>query len=191
MEYKKLPDLLACVRSGRFADQLRGMRDSYEINWLLIEGRVDCVGPKQVLKYKTDDHRWRASDGRVTYAELVTWTMTMCMRAGVLVWRTETQEESVSWLRGLNVWCTGKEWSDHRAHLDWYTPPLPHPPWEKPSTLQKVAAQLPGVGAVRSGEVAKYFKSIQEMACALPEDWVKIPGVGKTTAAKIVKAVKG
>src|SRR3990170_3568798 len=50
IEYKKIPDLIACVRSGRFADQLRGMRDTYLISWLLIEGRLKGVGSKEQLK---------------------------------------------------------------------------------------------------------------------------------------------
>jgi len=49
-EYKKLPDAFQCLRDGRYAAQLRGMRDAYEVNWLLLEGRFqkDWRGHLQV-----------------------------------------------------------------------------------------------------------------------------------------------
>ncbi len=190
VEYKKLPDLLACVRSGRFADQLRGMRDSYAVNWLLIEGEVSHFTPKEPLRYKVDGRKWREADARLSYTEMATWVMTMSAKAGVLVWQTPTQEASVVWLRGLHLWCTSRDWEEHRADSAWYSAPLPSLVGEPP-LVQRVAAQLPGVGITRSIEVAKRFATVKELACALPSEWVKIPGIGKGTAAKIVKAVNG
>jgi hypothetical protein len=49
IEIKQWDDVLMCVRSGRFADQLRRMRDLYEVRWLLIEGR--CLPDKKGFCY--------------------------------------------------------------------------------------------------------------------------------------------
>src|SRR3990172_8032648 len=101
VEVKKLGDLLASMRSGRFADQLRGMRETYNIRWLLLEGRLNGVEKGEFLKVKYGT-RWVERPGRFSYQEVVGWSLTMALKGGCLLWRTEDQDETVEWLRGLN-----------------------------------------------------------------------------------------
>jgi excinuclease UvrABC nuclease subunit len=62
----------------------------------------------------------------------------------------------------------------------------------KPTLARRVAAQLPGVGEVRSAEVARVFGTLESMVEASPKDWAtKVDGIGKTTAGKIYSAIHG
>ena len=58
VEHKQWSDVLACVRSGRFAEQLRGMKREAHVNWLLIEGRLR-VEASGALSLMTDHGTWR------------------------------------------------------------------------------------------------------------------------------------
>jgi len=190
VEVKQWDDVMACVRNGRFADQLRGMHAAYEVNWLLIEGRIKAVG-KEVAIRKGD--RWYAPPGRMSYQELTGWLLTMCSAAGVLLWRTESQQESVEWLRSLYWWWVSKDYEQHRAHLDFYLPPVtdgPIAPWQEPSLVVKLASVLPGIGSKLAYRVAEEFESIAEMIDAPAERWQTVEGIGPKRAEQLVRAIR-
>jgi len=189
VEVKKLSDVLACMRDGRFAEQLRGMSESFEVKWLLIEGRMRGVSDVIQVAHGS---RWR-NDGHYRYQEFVSWLMTMCQRGGVLLWRTENQEESVAWLKALYHWWTLKSYEEHRAHLNHYQPQLLGgiTPFEPPTLVQKVAVCLPGIAGTRSKAISLRFSSIREMAKADEKEWSSIDGIGKRGAKKLVEALNG
>ena len=191
VETKKLNDVLTCMRDGRFAEQLRGMRDSFEVSWLLIEGRLRGTLPHEVMEIAFKS-KWR-SDGKYRYQEFVSWLQTMCIRGGVLLWRTENQDETVAWLRSLWVWWTAREYEEHRAHLDFHRPEAIGgiTPFEPPSLVQRCAMTLPGIGGTLSVQVARQFASVRKMCLADEAEWCKIPKIGKAKAKKIVKALGG
>ena len=83
VELKRLSDAFQCLRDGRFAAQLRGMRETYEVSWLLLEGRFqkDKRGHLQVFS----KNRWQKAHGAVTYQEFAAWLQTMMMRGGALL----------------------------------------------------------------------------------------------------------
>ena len=188
VEYKTFEDVVQCVRNGRFADQLRRMRASYHVSWLLVEGRVRVDG--RHLQVRRGE-KWFTLPGGVTYQEMAAWLDTMVMCGGVLVWRTEDRAESVRWLRTLEMWWQ-KDWSCHSAHTDWYTPPLAggNPFDGGPSLAQRWAHELPGIGGKKAVEVAKHFGSAKKLACASQEEWSSIPLVGKKGAAAVVAAIE-
>jgi len=185
-EYKKLPDAFQCLRDGRFAEQLRGMREGYEVCWLLLEGRFqkDKYGHLQVFA----KNRWQKAHGGINYQEFAAWLMTMVMRGGVLIHHTEDQYETVEWLRTFHLWWTKKEYADHRAHLANYTPEILGgvTPFERPTAVQLAASALPGVGPARSVALAKRFKSVRELACATEEELLECEGIGKKGAKKLL-----
>ena len=190
VEYKSIEDTIQCMRNGRFAEQLRGMKESFEVCWLLIEGRWEHFEPKESLAVRRGN-TWFEVPGHVCYQEVAAWTASMAQSAGALLWRTETREESVAWLRALELWWTAKEYEEHRAHLEWYTPPIGTNPFEGPPPLvRRWANELPRVGPVMSGAVAERFKSARKMADATPEEWDEIAGIGKKLAANIVRAIE-
>jgi ERCC4-type nuclease len=195
-EYKKLHDVLACVRDGRFAEQLRGMRTRGEVNWLLIEGEWR-IGPGGALEVR-ERRGWETRAGH-TYQEVVSWLLTMTQRAGVLLHHTATEQESVAWLRSLYWWWTSKDFEDHQAHLDWYKPPYTaENPFDLkgPSVVQKVAAALLAQGATvdvggeRAKAVAAHFGTVRAMLDATALDWQAVPGIGPKIAKKLVEVTR-
>lgn len=187
IEYKKLSDVFSCVRSGRFAEQLRGMKANYQISWLLVEGELTGVGPGAILKTGAWP-KLRKADAGMTYAEFSSWIMSMALCGGVLLWRTRNKAESAAFVYGLEKWLA-RDWSSHGAHLAYYTPPI-EDSGREPGHVERVASVLPGIGSVRARAVAKHFSSIAEMVEAAEEEWVKVEGIGATTARKLVKALR-
>lgn len=187
VEIKSVEDAVQCMRNGRFAAQLRGMRESFEVSWLLIEGRV-LAGEKGMSVRRGE--RWYTIPGRVGYQEFAAWTQSMCQAGGVLLWRTETQAESVLWLRALELWWTTKEYEQHRAHLDYYQPPIVGNPFAEPSLALRVAACLPHIGGVKAERAAKHFGSVKKIVLASAEDWTYIKGIGGRVAADVVAAIE-
>ena len=189
VEHKKLDDLFQCIRNGRFADQLRKMRESYEVSWLCIQGRMQEVGGKLCIRRK---NRWKPVLGGVTLPEVLGYIQTISTVGGMLIWRSENQEESVEWLRSLNNWWTLKAWAQHRAHLDFYKPEqIGGNPLEQPSLTHKVASMLPGLGAARAYSAGQMFGTVREMVDADAETWQTVPGIGKKGAQTLVKALGG
>lgn len=187
VEIKKWPDALACMRNGRFAAQLRGMRRGYHVQWLLVEGRVrtNARGKLELLT----GARWQEIQGNYTPQEVAGWLLTMVQSGGVLPWFSESHSDSVAWLRSLWLWWSAKEWQEHRAHLEWFQPPLQVSPFEEPSLVEQVAAVLPGVGVTRARAVAVAFGTVRSMLEASQEAWIGVPGIGPRTAERIVAAL--
>lgn len=197
VEYKSIPDMLQCSRDGRFAEQLRAMRARYEVSWLLLEGewRYSPNGPLEVM----ESRGFRAARAGHTYQEVVAWHLTMIQRGGVLLWQTRDRTESVAWLRSLYWWWMSKDFEEHRAHLDWYTPPYcPDNAFDRsgPSVTQKVAAALLAAGptvdvnSTRAKAAAAHFPSVRAMVTADETEWRAVEGIGAKIAKRVVEAVK-
>lgn len=194
VEFKLVRDVMECVRTGRFAEQLRGMRGRYEISWLLIEGEWRIEGELVEVRERGG---WKER-GRYTYQEVAAWVLTMAQRGGVMLWRTRDRVESVAWLRAMFWWWTSKDFEEHRAHLAWYTPPYTaeHPFAEEPSVAQKVAAALLSrgpavdVNAERAKAAAAHFgDSVAAMLGADEKAWREVDGIGPKLARRVVEAV--
>lgn len=203
VEYKKLPDLLTCERDGRFAEQLRAMRQRYDVCWLLIEGEwrlgEEPYGRRQGDSLEVREKRgWENRAGH-SYQEIAAWVLTMAQRGGALVWRTRDQAESVAWVRSLYWWWTAKAFEEHRAHLMWYTPPwVPENPFElAPSVGRKVAAALLAQGpavdvnSTRAAAVAAHFGgSVRRMLTASEKEWREVEGIGAKIARRVMEVLK-
>lgn len=64
----------------------------------------------------------------------------------------------------------------------------------RPSITARFANEIDGIAGKRAREVAKYFKRPHNMTGATVEEWMRVPctpRIGKTTAERIVKDMKG
>ena len=189
VEHKKLPDLFQCIRNGRFADQLRKMREYYGVSWLVLEGRMRYRNGKLCI-WRANS--WKFQQGDVSLPEIFGYISTICQAGGILLMRTEDQSESVEWLRSLNNWWTVKKWEQHRAHLDFYKPEqIGGNPLLQPTLVQKVASMLPGLGVARAYAVSKQFDTISQMVQATALEWEAVEGIGKKGASNMVRAMGG
>jgi ERCC4-type nuclease len=196
VEFKTIPDVLACVRSGRFAEQARKMAGRYEVRWLLIEGEWQA-GADGLLEVR--ERRGFKERGRYTMQEAMAWMFTMAQRGGVLMWRTRDRAETVAWLRALYWWWTAKEFEEHRAHLNWYTPPYtPENPMDmaEPSMAIKVAAALLSQGPTvdvngeRARAAGSHFGSVRALMAADEKAWREVEGIGAKIAKRVVEVVR-
>ena len=194
IEIKQVSDVLKCVTDGRFAGhQLPGLCTTYELVWLVIEGSFRSDGRSGVLE---TFHRGRWSPyqigaRRFMFRELEHWLLTMEMKGGIRVKRTFNRDETADFLRNLYTWWTAKEWDEHRSHLAPNLSSLPDRALlVRPTLVRLVAKELPGIGWQKAEEVAKAFSSVLELAVAEEDDWADIAGIGKTTARKVVQAIR-
>lgn len=200
IEHKLWPDVLACVRSGRFAEQLRGMKREAHVCWLLIEGRIR-LGEGGRLEYSTDYNetydvaKWREADAGITFQEVAAWLMTMAQCGGALLWYTHSPQQSALWLRSLYYWWTFQAWEEHRAHKAWFEPPpLWENPYAEPPLALKIAAMLPGIGSERANAIIDVFgndthyPSAEEVTQAGTVALQKVPGIGKVVATRVWEA---
>lgn len=194
VEYKTLGDLLSCIVSGRFADvQLPGLRQAYELSWLLVEGiwRPGPNGELHTFTYgKWQSAPWTSKTWRI--GDLNHWLTTMEVIGGVHIARTASRVESAYWLKSLYSWWTAKQFEDHNSHRALKDPTLASNPFRVDVPLvERVAACLPGIGPKRATAVAEHFGSVSTLANAGVEAWEEIDGIGKTTASKVVAAIGG
>jgi excinuclease UvrABC nuclease subunit len=59
-----------------------------------------------------------------------------------------------------------------------------------PSLAFRVAAELPGIGWERAGAVSRRFTTVRQMVDAEADEWLTVPGIGKTIAARAVAALQ-
>jgi ERCC4-type nuclease len=202
IEYKTVGDLLSCINNGRFSGtQLPGLRRTYDVVYLLVEGGMRWKGRDLLVR---KGNKWGVvqwgNSGRAptSYSSPVHWLMTMEAVVGIKVHHTFDLRETVEWLVHLESWWD-KKWSSHNAHVAFdesgYRATLRSSPrtpeeWSR-EYVRLFAKELPGVGWARADAVSTYFATPTEMISASVKEWEKIPGIGKTTAERAVKALRG
>lgn len=191
IEVKTVQDVLACIGDGRFAGhQLPGLVAHYDQVWLVMEGtyRPSKEGILEVFRRGYWHGAYANKSSSAMYKGLDSWLMTMEIKAGVRFRRTGDRWETARVIADLYWWWT-RGWDEHKSHLAMHQTAPDALLLRKPGLLRKVAAQLPGVGWTRSQDVDRHFKSVREMACASPREWVKVPGIGKVLADRLFKAL--
>lgn len=204
IERKALKDFVNSYYSGRFAGhQLPGMLNpgaGFEVIYVILEGlwRVDIqsglISVPSMKKNQKGKFVWEdlevAGKGFM-YRDLEQILFTLEMKAGVNFRRTGNKPETGRFISALYHWWVDKEWEEHRSHLRFKTTEADKALLVKPSLCRLIAAQLPGVGWVKSGAVATRFGSVSNMVKATEKEWMEIEGIGKTMAKKIMMALDG
>lgn len=191
IERKTVPDLVHSLFTARLTGhQLPGMVDQYEFPWLLVEGDLRQNREGHLLAGRSP----LLVRGRpFLVSSLHRWLLTLELRAGVRVVHTADTRDTLQWIEALYRWFGSKAWEDHGGHLAMHDamPDADRALLIAPNLVQKMAAQLPGVGYERAMEVRKAFATPLEMVCADASQWRGIAGIGKILAARIVAALQG
>ena len=199
IERKVLSDMLASMRSGRFAGhQLPGLLTGYHTVYLLLEGVYRC-GDGGVLEKPA----WSRGGGRGTgwepvrlgtsgflYSELTNFLTSLENLAGLKIRHTASRAQTAQTIEGLYHWW-GKQWDAHKSLGVVYTPGQQTLDLTPLTLIRKVAVQLPGVGWQKSVAIDRKWKSVLDMVIADQEDWESLPGFGKLMAKQIVDALRG
>lgn len=191
VERKRLNDLLTSMTSGRLSGhQLPGLLSSYDIVYLIVEGLWRAC-PRSGILEKPNARGWGPVQlGSRTFMAKEIWSYlnTLQILAGVYIWRSGTARATAQWITNLYHWWNSKPVDAHKSHT------APHIACaqlvnKKLSLVQRVAAELPGVGFGRSKAVANRFGSLLEMVMADEKAWRGIDGIGKTLSKRIVKEI--
>lgn len=192
IERKKIPDMVACIHSGRYLNQARNSVDHGFNRLVIIVEGVVRPGETGLLETipDSDPLRWVPVMPETTYYRFNQYLDQLSLYCGILVKRSETVMETAAQVMSLYrmLQCHPEE---HKSLNQMYVEP-PGRAWlVKPSLVRRVAHELPGIGWERSGEVAGHFKSVREMCMAGEEEWGSIPGIGRKTARGVVSAIGG
>lgn len=204
VERKKIRDLINSITKGRLAGkQLPGIVKNYDQAWLVVEGEGRYHGEGQVLQDRgyvrggkkgkwsnpTKSYAWRdVSLGRkgFTRSQIQGWLHSAEMMTGVRVWHTRDEKDTVQWLVALHNWWQ-KHLDGHKSMQAMAQVQLKG--GREPKLMEKVTAQLPGIGPERCIEVARKFKNLKALTEATEKDWMEIDGIGKTIAKRMVETV--
>lgn len=193
VELKQVSDALNSMTTGRFAGhQLIGMLEEYDISYLLVFGAYRACPKSGILQFPRK-RGWsdaRIGRRRFMWRDFETWLITLETKTALKVRKARDKREAAHLIKTLHSWWTSKDYEKHRSHL------ALHEAREsvslvKPSLLRKVSACLPGIGWDRSRSVEKHFGSVFEMVVADEKEWLKVDGIGKGIAKKVVKEMGG
>lgn len=193
VEIKKTRDALQCMCDGRFAGhQLPGLVSSYGLVWLVIEGTYGVDFESGIMTTSgRGGKRLPLTLGKrqFSYKEFDHWLLTMEVRGGMKIKRTTSRTETARFLVDLMTWWE-KPLDKHKSHLAFHETRPDGALLVPPTLVRKVAAQLPGIGWVRSGPVAQRFTTVAEMANASEAEWLEIDGIGKGIAKMLVQSLR-
>ena len=200
IERKTIPDLLSSIDSGRLgAYQIPGMISSYDFVALLIEGAYKydengtvCYpqrggGLRPVIGGKKP-HNFQALEG---------WLNTARFKFGIQIIHSSDMRDSARQIERIYSWFQ-KPWEGHKAIggeaglrkediNERAGGGLFARAGRRIGVVERMAAQIPGVGAERAVEAGKVFKTPLEMCLAGDKDWQRIKGIGAGTAKKAVE----
>lgn len=191
VERKKVHDYLDCIETGRLSGhQLIGMKETYDIRVLMLEGHWKPHDPQGILMEGfSGGMSWgyaRPRGQRVMYAKLKRHLISLSL-AGVIVDYSRDPFHTAYNINEYAEWGK-KKWDDHTSLQEMHKiaiPTLNH----KPSLLRRWAADLDGVGMKMSALAERRFRSALDMAQADESEWLRIPGVGVKTAQSIVREI--
>lgn len=210
LELKKLSDMLASMRSGRYAEQVEKMREEYQICYLLVVGSyapnddgVLCVparGGWAPLSLSTREQRSEKTRGRnyFSYSELDKFLASVECLENTIVRKACNKHDALHQIINLHNWWQ-KPWDSHGSTkaVKYQSNQI----FTKASTCRLIAAQLPGVGWDMAGKVERWFEgNVLRMIDATEDDWAEISwttekgkknSIGPKRAAAIYQALRG
>jgi ERCC4-type nuclease len=216
IELKSLSDLITSADSGRLpARQALLMTKQYDLYYLLIYGTYRC-GQDYMVEYLKEisshtlpggvekvTHLWlpyHLGSNPVHYSRVEGFLSTL-RGVGFTIDKVPSLPSAAAWILALYRWWT-RPWTSHRSlrcfDKTTTTSPALFPfadvvdEAEKGKLYRRAefandCLRGEGVGFVTAEKIARHFPSILAMVCAGEGEWRKVPGVGKTLAARFVK----
>jgi ERCC4-type nuclease len=192
VEVKTPRDLAECLENtGRLVQQMKNAREyGYVLYCLIVQGLYrDREGYACTLRRGGRVRLETAGGKLVQYQNLTNFLTTLEMVEGVLVKRTEDDNDTAAEIVALYHWWQ-KDVEDHTSTSRFYTPTLM--PVLRHSALRRMVKELAGVSIERSGEIDRHFgASMERLMAASEKELLEVPGVGKVTARSIWTELHG
>lgn len=192
IERKRIHDMISSICNGRFsAKQLPGILQMYKFSYLIVEGAFRPNQETGLLEIPRGQSWFPLEIGsrRIMYREYHGFVTTLEQRTPMRVHRSVNPQETAHIISCLYHWWNAKPWLEHRAHQAFYQEQRVE--IFRASLLRRVAKELFKIGWGKSKAVDAAFESVHEAVNADVATWMKIPGIGKTIAERIVKEIRG
>lgn len=195
LERKKLPDMLDCIESARYAGHQRpGMSRMYHKSFLILEGVWAPGTPPNMdglLIVERPNASWGPYNvgGRsVLYSKLYRYLLSVSMTGVIITFSRNVNHTAFNIVECYHYF--QKKWADHTSMLQTQQLNVPaldiHPP-----LVRRWAAEVGGVGVKLSQDAERLFKKPITLATADEIDWMKIPGIGAERAKQVVREIQG
>ena len=212
IELKAIGEAIQCIETQRFTGhQAQGLKNTYDVPYLMVWGEFRAAWDTGALQIKLDKGKgefwwgYKVGSRTWTHYEFMAW-LTMVevgwgIRTRIVRDMKEAARSVVEMYRVLQ-----KEWTEHKTTNPFYLGPAGNTPFVEPSLVEKVVAQVKGIGQARAREIGKRFPSVIDMLSASPVHhhppseeflrsmsmrWKGIPGIGKSTVRRIIKEFWG
>jgi len=194
IEIKSIREMVDDLTNPRFSGhQLPGLLNTYDYSWLLVEGaaRANPYNGRLEVPRARNWVTVKLGSGYIPYSVLWAHLHTLSIKTGLPIIRTYLRTETYAQIKTLYRWWE-KGWEAHMSHDRTYKRPVRYVADMGPASLvRRMAAELPGIGQVRSAVVDAAFPSVFHMVSAPVEEWAAIEGIGKDTAKKVVAELEG
>lgn len=192
IERKSIHEIISSMRGDkRIIDQIRRMKQEYNINWLVVDGwhRIDYG--KDTLDYyvyRSINRKRQRVKTSVQYSAIMNHLMSLVIGHNLFMPPDGIYfsiNQTAQFIRLLANWYAAED--KHKSHTGVYCGRTSL--MREPTRKQKIAAQLEGVEQVLSARVDKKFSSIRTMINAGVDEWMSIDGIGKKKAQTIVECI--
>jgi ERCC4-type nuclease len=192
IERKALYDMLDCIETSRFsAYQLPGMKQLYDVPYLLVEGYWKCGSEGLLYESRNGSNWWQCKyrSKPLMYSTLYRYLISVSL-AGINVIYSVDPKNSVTNILELYHYYQ-KAWDKHTALLQPKKVVMPTLTGRPASLVKRWAMSLDGIGNKTSDTIERVFKTGTDLANSTVEQWLAIPGIGEATAKKVVKQIRG
>ncbi len=194
IERKTLHDMLNSIDTSRYSGHQKvGMHQMYGQSFLIVEGRW-CPGrPPNFANFLLEKYgeKWlpcRYRTGKVMYSKLYRYLLSVSLGGVIVLHARDTFECAANIVETYHYF--QKKWGDHNSLLEVHRVALPQLNG-KPSLVRKWACDIEDIGTKFSLEAQKLFKTPIQLAQSDESDWLRIKGIGVSTAQKIIREIWG
>jgi ERCC4-type nuclease len=213
IEFKKVNDLVDCMRSGRFAGtQLPRMQKLFNLSFLLIEGAYEANLHDQF--YDGNYRLWVPRGGGygtsfgTSFKAFDSFTTMIAVSSALsgqacIVKRAKNRKESIEVIKGL-YGLFQKQWHEHtsmgtfdRTKLIRIQPEIdcldikPDDAEYPTLILRKALFQIRGIGWREAGVIAGKYKTFENILAAGQRDFEALENVGTIIAKRVYTALHG
>ncbi len=201
IERKKIGDICSCILDGRFLFQAQVCKEAgADVLCLIVEGAcrpspADGLLEVPVWGINTRGRRaeiWRPVMPAMTYSRFDQYLTELDYLAGIIIKRSRGVRETAAIIKALWVNFQTPP-SEHQSLHQMFTAPAPAHNVElmRPGLVRRMAKEIDGIGWKRSKAVAAHFPTPKAMCDAGVEEWLSLDGIGKKTAARVVRSLQG